>query len=94
MQVVGNDLSPIQPPLYVYCSLSVHNILKFHSIPPNLQFYVDDIEDEWGYEDTPLDYIHARFLVGAILDWPKLIHQAFKFGLHPQSPNAIMLPAN
>lgn len=61
-EVVGNDLSPIQPPF----------------IPPNLQFYVDDIEDEWGYEDTPLDYIHARFLVGAILDWPKLIHQAFK----------------
>ena len=68
------------------CSLSVHKILKFHSTPPNLQFYVDDIEDEWGYEDTPFDYIHARFLVGAILDWPKLMHQAFQFGFHPSSP--------
>lgn len=61
-EVIGNDLSPIQPPF----------------TPPNLQFYVDDIEDEWGYENTPLDYIHARFLAGGILDWPRLMHQAFK----------------
>jgi methylase of polypeptide subunit release factors len=61
-QVIGNDLSPIQP-----------NI-----VPPNLQFFVDDIEDSWGYEDQPFDYVHARFLAGSILDWPKLMRQAYQ----------------
>src|SRR5271155_4740725 len=61
-QVIGNDLSPIQPDL----------------IPPNLQFLVDDIEDSWGYEDQPFDYVHARFLAGSMLDWPKLMRQAYQ----------------
>ncbi|PGH14391.1 hypothetical protein AJ79_03033 [Helicocarpus griseus UAMH5409] len=59
--VIGNDLSPIQPSM----------------VPANLKFVVDDVEDEWAYEHEPFDYIHGRFLVGAIRDWPRLMRQAF-----------------
>ncbi|KAM5507685.1 hypothetical protein McanMca71_000953 [Microsporum canis] len=60
-EVIGNDLSPTQPSL----------------VPPNVKFIVDDVEDEWGYEDSPFDYIHGRFLIASIRCWQKLIHQAF-----------------
>ncbi|DAA77364.1 TPA_exp: hypothetical protein A8136_6624 [Trichophyton benhamiae CBS 112371] len=60
-EVIGNDLSPTQPSL----------------VPPNLKFIVDDVEDEWGYEGSPFDYIHGRFLIASIRDWPRLIKQAF-----------------
>jgi hypothetical protein len=38
---------------------------------------VDDIEDDWGYEDNPFDFIHARYLAGSIRDWPRLMKQAY-----------------
>ena len=59
--VIGNDLSPIQPTY----------------VPPNVEFVVDDIEDEWNYEHNPFDFIHARYLAGSIRDWPRLMSQAF-----------------
>jgi len=61
-QVIGNDLSPIQPA----------------NVPPNLTFVVDDIEDYWGYEKVPFDYVHARYLAASIRDWPGLVRQAFR----------------
>lgn len=60
-EVVASDLSPT-PPSFV---------------PPNVQFLVDDIEDQWLYEDRPFDFVHARFLAGAIRDWPKLMKQTY-----------------
>jgi hypothetical protein len=45
------------------------------SVPPNVRFLVDDIEDEWGYEREPFDFIHARYLTGSIKDFPKLLGQ-------------------
>ncbi|EFE39822.1 hypothetical protein TRV_05460 [Trichophyton verrucosum HKI 0517] len=55
------------------------SISRLHadSVPPNLKFIVDDVEDEWGYEGSPFDYIHGRFLIASIRDWPRLIKQAF-----------------
>ncbi|KIW07998.1 uncharacterized protein PV09_00944 [Verruconis gallopava] len=60
--VIGNDISPVQT----------------NVIPPNLQFEVDDIEQEWQYS-YQFDFIHCRYLNGAIRDWPKLVQQAFKY---------------
>ncbi|KAI9789593.1 MAG: hypothetical protein M1816_005902 [Peltula sp. TS41687] len=60
-EVIGNDLSPIQPSV----------------VPPNVRFLVDDIEDEWPYNDAGFDYIHARHLAAAILNWPQLIRRAY-----------------
>jgi SAM-dependent methyltransferase len=59
--VIGNDLSPIQSTY----------------VPNNVEFVVDDMEDEWGYESTPFDFIHARYLCGSIRDWPRLMKQAY-----------------
>ena len=61
--VIGTDLSPIQP--------------KF--VPPNCNFYVDDVESDWTYrEDEKFDFIHGRSMGGSIEDWPRLHGQVFK----------------
>jgi trans-aconitate methyltransferase len=62
-EVLGTDLSPIQPSW----------------VPPNLLFLVDDVESEWAYARTePFDFIHGRAMSGAIKDWSKLYDQAYK----------------
>ncbi|KAL7266594.1 hypothetical protein RUND412_010855, partial [Rhizina undulata] len=61
-QVIGVDLSPIQPSW----------------VPPNLRFEVDDIEEVWKYQENSFDFIHIRLMAGFIYDWPKLYKQAFK----------------
>lgn len=53
--VIGVDLSPIQP---VW-------------IPPNVEFIVDDIEDEWVYAND-FDYVHLRFVGICIKDNSRL----------------------
>ncbi|KLJ05740.1 hypothetical protein EMPG_10830 [Blastomyces silverae] len=60
-EIIGNDLSPIQPKL----------------VPPNVRFIIDDVEDEWGYENDPFDYIHARYLTGGVKNMPRLLEQTF-----------------
>ncbi|CAJ0540851.1 Ff.00g077570.m01.CDS01 [Fusarium sp. VM40] len=64
-QVLGIDLSPIQP----------------NFLPTNLQFQVDDLEDEWTYS-YKFDFIFGRMLTGSIGNWPKFFQQAFE-GLNP-----------
>ncbi|PSN69549.1 S-adenosyl-L-methionine-dependent methyltransferase [Corynespora cassiicola Philippines] len=59
-EVIGNDLSPIQP--------------KW--VPPNVHFEVDDIESTWPPR-APFDYIHIRYMLGSIQDWPNLLKQAY-----------------
>ena len=60
--VVGTDLSPIQPSW----------------VPPNLEFFVDDVENIWTYSSTEsFDFIHGRAMSGSIKDWSKLYSQAF-----------------
>ncbi|KAH6971086.1 S-adenosyl-L-methionine-dependent methyltransferase [Ilyonectria robusta] len=60
-EVIGVDLSPIQP----------------NAIPPNVAFYVDDLEEPWDYS-TKFDFVFARFLTGSIRDWPKFFRQSFE----------------
>ncbi|KAL4731187.1 hypothetical protein ACLX1H_000148 [Fusarium chlamydosporum] len=59
-QVVGIDLSPTQPSF----------------VPPNLTFYIDDLEDPWTFS-YKFDLIHGRMLTGSIRDWPKFIQQSY-----------------
>ncbi|KAL8305345.1 hypothetical protein RB597_003803 [Gaeumannomyces tritici] len=58
--VIGIDLSPIQPSF----------------VPPNVGFYVDDLEAEWSYT-APFDFIYVRTLAGSLKEWPKLYRQAY-----------------
>ncbi|OAG39697.1 hypothetical protein AYO21_05972 [Fonsecaea monophora] len=63
--VIGTDLSPIQPDV----------------VPPNVRFYVDDVESDWVEATTEAeryDFIHGRTMVGSIKDWDRLYQQALR----------------
>jgi trans-aconitate methyltransferase len=61
-QVIGTDLSPIQPGW----------------VPPNAQFYVEDLEADWVYgPNEAFDMVHARVMGGSVNDWDKFCRQAF-----------------
>ncbi|KAH6987130.1 S-adenosyl-L-methionine-dependent methyltransferase [Ilyonectria destructans] len=61
-KVVGTDISPIQPSW----------------VPANLEFQIDDCTQEWTFEEESLNYVHIRFLVGSVVDWPALFKQAYR----------------
>ncbi|KAF5962632.1 methyltransferase [Fusarium bulbicola] len=61
-QVIGTDVSPIQPGW----------------IPPNLRFDIEDCTQEWTFAPNSQDYIHFRWLVGSIVDWDQLFKEAYK----------------
>ncbi|KAE8406422.1 S-adenosyl-L-methionine-dependent methyltransferase [Aspergillus pseudonomiae] len=60
-RVIGSDLSPIQPAW----------------VPPNLEFFVDDVEADWTFKRDYFDFIRACDLGGSIADWSKLLRQAY-----------------
>ncbi|KAM5347371.1 hypothetical protein ACJ41O_010376 [Fusarium nematophilum] len=60
--VIGTDISAIQPSW----------------VPPNLEFQIDDCTQEWTFQENSLDFVHMRFLVGSIVDWPALYKQAYR----------------
>ncbi|KIX95772.1 uncharacterized protein Z520_08480 [Fonsecaea multimorphosa CBS 102226] len=45
-------------------------------VPPNVQFEIDDVQDPWTYSKQA-DYIHCRYMVGSISDWPRLMRQCY-----------------
>jgi ubiquinone/menaquinone biosynthesis C-methylase UbiE len=61
-QVIGSDLSPCQP----------------EWVPPNVRFEIADATLEWPWEDDYFDFVHIRYLFGAIQDWPALFREAYR----------------
>lgn len=62
-QVLGIDLSPIQPGF----------------VPPNCSFQVMDLEDDWQSPAEKYDLVHSREMNGfSIKSWPKFYKQAFE----------------
>ncbi|KAF8053742.1 S-adenosyl-L-methionine-dependent methyltransferase [Lyophyllum atratum] len=61
-EVIGVDLSPIQPEWVV----------------PNVRFEVDDLEMDWTYRPDYFDFIHSRTLAQSIQDWPRYLRQMHK----------------
>ena len=47
-------------------------------VPPNITFVIDDMEDEWTYQDNYFDYIHMRSLSGSFANWDATLAQAYK----------------
>ena len=45
-------------------------------VPANVKFEIDDVEEPWTFQEK-FDFIHVRYLAAAIVDWPKLVVQAF-----------------
>lgn len=61
-QVIGIDVSPIQPAW----------------VPPNCEFHIDNAELDWTWPANHFDFIHMRSLEASIADWPALYRRAFK----------------
>ncbi|KAL8940789.1 MAG: hypothetical protein Q9211_002111 [Gyalolechia sp. 1 TL-2023] len=61
-QVVGTDLSPIQP---VW-------------VPPNCMFEVDNVTAEWTFRKNSFDFIHSREMFGSIADWDDYFRQCYR----------------
>ncbi|EXF83127.1 TAM domain methyltransferase [Colletotrichum fioriniae PJ7] len=58
--VLGFDLSATQPEF----------------VPPNVQFEVDDLDNEWIYS-RHFDYIHIRGMSGSVRNWPELLRKCY-----------------
>ncbi|PKS12616.1 hypothetical protein jhhlp_000824 [Lomentospora prolificans] len=65
-EVIGVDLSPIQPTL---CCL-------LGSVPPNLVFEIDDVEKEWTWTKK-FDFIFARMMLGCFEDLRRFVRVAY-----------------
>ncbi|KAJ6102284.1 hypothetical protein N7486_004711 [Penicillium sp. IBT 16267x] len=62
-EVIGTDLSPIQP----------------SGAPSNCRFFIDDAESDWTFTPGEhFDFIHMRSMGGGIEDWPRLLKQAYQ----------------
>ncbi|KAJ9157361.1 Phosphoethanolamine N-methyltransferase 3-like protein 1 [Pleurostoma richardsiae] len=61
-EVIGTDLSPIQPSW----------------VPPNLKFELEDATAPWSFPDGTFDFVHVRYLFGAIADWDALYSEAYR----------------
>ncbi|PCD46662.1 hypothetical protein AU210_002063 [Fusarium oxysporum f. sp. radicis-cucumerinum] len=61
-QVIGTDLSPIQPDW----------------VPPNVRFELEDATSNWTWSNDSIDFVHMRYLIGAITDWGALFKEAFR----------------
>ncbi|GJN72255.1 hypothetical protein PLICBS_006327 [Purpureocillium lilacinum] len=46
------------------------------TVPPNVTFYIDDLEDTWTFHDK-FDFIYSRMLTASISDWPKFLQQSY-----------------
>lgn len=68
-QVIGTDLSPIQPQL--------HLLTPSGSLPENCKFEIDDAEDEWTFS-APFDFIHGRALMSCFDDPAAVVRQGFE----------------
>ena len=47
-------------------------------VPPNLRFEIDDCTKEWTWPEDSFDFVHMRYLSGAIADWEALFRQAYR----------------
>ena len=80
-EVVGVDLSPIQPTWTAVSSSSVMHrwwICAYMNRQPNVKFEIDDLTQEWTYDANSFDFIHVRTMGGSIKDWPAFLEQAYK----------------
>ncbi|KAF5715141.1 s-adenosyl-l-methionine-dependent methyltransferase [Fusarium mundagurra] len=58
-------------------SSSSHQKESLAFVPPNCSFQIDDAQLDWTFKPDELDFIHIRYLYGAIDDWKKLYRQAY-----------------
>lgn len=59
--VIGTDISPTQPSW----------------VPPNVRFEIEDANLDWTFPPNSFDFIHVRYLHGAITSWPDFYKKMF-----------------
>ncbi|KAK1851997.1 methyltransferase domain-containing protein [Colletotrichum chrysophilum] len=81
-EVLGVDLTPVQNRLYFLTLIPIEFIWSHViSVPPNVKFEVDDIEQSWAYGE-PFDYVHIRGMTSSISDWPAFLEKVYN-GIAP-----------
>ena len=50
-------------------------------VPPNCGFELDDIEQDWAWKENSFDLIFSRDLILAVRNWPRLVDQAYRYGI-------------
>jgi ubiquinone/menaquinone biosynthesis C-methylase UbiE len=43
-----------------------------------VRFEIDDATETWTWKDNTFDFVHMRYLFGAIQDWTALYQQAYR----------------
>ncbi|EAQ91336.1 hypothetical protein CHGG_03271 [Chaetomium globosum CBS 148.51] len=61
-EVFGTDIAPIQPT---------------QQVPFNIEFHIENAEEEWIRPANAVDLVHLRNLQGAFSDWHFIYNQAF-----------------
>ncbi|KAJ4405426.1 hypothetical protein N0V85_004680, partial [Neurospora sp. IMI 360204] len=61
-EVIGTDVTPIQPSW----------------VPPNVQFELEDCNQQWSWPDNTFDFINLRSLMGVVDDWDALYRNAYR----------------
>lgn len=61
-EVFGTDIAPIQPT---------------QQVPMNVEFHIENAEDEWIRPANTVDLVHLRNMDGAFSDWRFIYQQAF-----------------
>ncbi|KAK3948617.1 S-adenosyl-L-methionine-dependent methyltransferase [Pseudoneurospora amorphoporcata] len=61
-EVIGTDVSPTQPTW----------------VPPNVQFELEDCNQEWTWPENTFDFVNLRFLNGIVDDWYALFRNAYR----------------
>lgn len=46
-------------------------------MPPNVKFFVEDVESPW-IDDEMYDFIFVRHMLVSIADWPKLVKNVYE----------------
>ena len=61
-EVIGTDVTPIQPSW----------------VPPNVQFEIEDCNQQWTWPANTFDFINLRSLMGVVDDWNALYRNAYR----------------
>ncbi|KAL3424766.1 methyltransferase domain-containing protein [Phlyctema vagabunda] len=52
-------------------------MIFYNSVPPNLRFQIDDLEETWTFTNK-FDFIYSRMMTGSFSDWPLVLNQAYQ----------------
>ncbi|KAI0803849.1 S-adenosyl-L-methionine-dependent methyltransferase [Xylaria sp. FL0064] len=58
--------------------IDISRIQKTNAVPPNVKFFIENVENPWPTPTDSIDFLHIRGLAGGVTDWPALFKQAYE----------------